>query len=102
MIDYPDFDKEVRIILARQPALGPALAQQVARFVASDPQGGPAEAARRRREPGLGRGPPGLGIAELGAEPERVHATLVCLLKTREDRSAVAPEMTARLLGKVA
>jgi hypothetical protein len=43
-----------------------------------------------------------LDIAELGAEPEQVLATLACLLKTREDRCAAAPEMTALLLGKVA
>ena len=45
---------------------------------------------------------PALDIAELGAEPEQVLATLACLLKAREDRSAAAPEMTALLLGKVA
>ena len=101
-IDYPDEVQEARILLARQPALGPILAQQVARFV-----------ARIRKEdlrklPGVAESLDwaaallGLGVAELGAEPERIHATLVCLLKTREDRSAVAPEMTVRLLGKVA
>jgi MoxR-like ATPase len=101
-IDYPDEVQEARILLARQPALGPALARQVARFV-----------ARIRKEdlrklPGVAESLDwaaallGLGVAELGAEPERVHATLVCLLKTREDRRAVAPEMTVRFLGKVA
>jgi MoxR-like ATPase len=101
-IDYPDEVQEARILLARQPALGPALARQVARFV-----------ARIRKEdlrklPGVAESLDwaaallGLGVVELGAEPERVHATLACLLKTREDRSAVAPEMTVRLLGKVA
>jgi MoxR-like ATPase len=101
-IDYPDEVQEARILLARQPALGPVLAQQVARFV-----------ARIRKEdlrklPGVAESLDwaaallGLGVVELGAEPERVHATLAGLLKTREDRSAVAPEMTVRLLGKVA
>jgi MoxR-like ATPase len=101
-IDYPDEVQEARILLARQPALGPALARQVARFV-----------ARIRKEdlrklPGVAESLDwaaallGLGVVELGAEPERVHATLACLLKTREDRSAVAPEPTVRLLGKVA
>jgi hypothetical protein len=34
--------------------------------------------------------------------PETVHETLMCLLKTREDKSRVTREVTERLLGKVA
>jgi hypothetical protein len=38
----------------------------------------------------------------LRQEPEKVHETLICLLKTHEDRSRLTREVTDRLLGKVA
>jgi hypothetical protein len=44
----------------------------------------------------------GLGVEDLRQEPEIVHATLIALLKTREDRAAISPETTSRLVGKVA
>jgi hypothetical protein len=34
--------------------------------------------------------------------PETVHETLICLLKTQEDRAQLTREVTGRLLGKVA
>ena len=39
---------------------------------------------------------------ELWTEPETVHETMLCLLKTHEDRSRLTREVTERLLGKVA
>ena len=44
----------------------------------------------------------GLGVNDLNAEPELVHATLIAMLKTREDRARVTPEVTARLAGRAA
>jgi hypothetical protein len=44
----------------------------------------------------------GLGVHDLRQEPEVVHDTLICLLKTHEDRARLKREMTDRLLGKVA
>jgi hypothetical protein len=44
----------------------------------------------------------GLDIRDLHDAPETVQETLVCLLKTHEDRARVTPEVTQRLLGKVA
>jgi hypothetical protein len=44
----------------------------------------------------------GLGIHDLRQEPEVVYDTLICLLKTHEDRQQVAREVSDRLLGKVA
>ena len=44
----------------------------------------------------------GLGVHDLRQEPEVVHETLICLLKTHEDRSRLTREVTERLLGKVA
>jgi MoxR-like ATPase len=100
-IDYPDEGREVRILAARLPGIEAALAHQVARFVAR------IRAEDLRKVPGVAEtldwagALMGLGIADLRAEPEALHATLSCLLKTREDRAAVAPETVARIAGRV-
>jgi hypothetical protein len=44
----------------------------------------------------------GLDIHDLRQEPEAVHQTLICLVKTQEDRARLTREVTDRLLGKVA
>ena len=44
----------------------------------------------------------GIGVRDLQEAPETIHDTLMCLLKTHEDRARFKPEVTARLLGKVA
>ena len=101
-VDFPDPDREARIILARQPGIDAALAAQVARLV---------NAIRKedlRKFPGVAETLDwaatlaGLGVHDLRDEPEVLHETMIALLKTREDRLRVTPEVTARLLGKVA
>jgi len=101
-VDFPDPDREARIILARLPGIDATLAAQVARLV---------DAIRRedlRKMPGVAETLDwaatlaGLGVHDLRAEPEALHETMIALLKTREDRLRVTPEVTARLLGKVA
>ncbi|HYD67299.1 MoxR family ATPase [Azospirillum sp.] len=100
-IDYPDEGREARILAARLPGIEAALAHQVARFVAR------IRAEDLRKVPGVAEtldwaaALMGLGIADVRAEPEALHATLSCLLKTREDRAAVAPETVARIAGRV-
>ena len=44
----------------------------------------------------------GLDVRDLHDAPETVHETLMCLLKTQEDKSRVTREVTDALLGKVA
>jgi hypothetical protein len=44
----------------------------------------------------------GLDVKDLHDAPETVHETLMCLLKTQEDRTRVTREVSARLLGRVA
>jgi len=101
-VDFPEVDREARIVLARSPGIDAALALQIARMVA---------AIRKedlRKAPGVGETLDwaatlaGLEIHDLRQDPELVHDTLICLLKTHEDRSRVAREVTDRLLGKVA
>jgi MoxR-like ATPase len=101
-VDYPDVERETRIILARVPGIATALALQVARMV---------EAVRKeelRKVPGVAEtldwaaALVGLGVGDLHEAPETVHETLRCLLKTQEDRARFTPEVSARLLGRVA
>ncbi|MET4803691.1 MoxR family ATPase [Bradyrhizobium sp. LB11.1] len=101
-VDYPNVDRETRIILARVAGASPSLSLQIARMV---------EGVRReelRKVPGVAEtldwaaALVGLDVRDLHDAPEMVHETLVCLLKTHEDRARVTPEVTQRLLGKVA
>lgn len=101
-VDYPDVDRETRIILVRVMGASPSLSLQIARMV---------EGVRKeelRKVPGVAEtldwaaALVGLDVTNLHDAPETVHETLVCLLKTHEDRARVTPEVTQRLLGKVA
>jgi MoxR-like ATPase len=101
-VDFPDVDREARIILARLEGIDAALALQVARMVA---------AVRKedlRKLPGVAETLDwaatlaGLAVHDLRQEPEAVHDTMICLLKTHEDRTRLTREVTERLLGKVA
>ena len=101
-LDFPDVEREARIVMARIPGAGAALALQIARMV---------ERIRKeelRKAPGIAEtldwaaALVGLEVSDLHADPEIVHETLMCLLKTREDKSRMTREVTGRLLGKVA
>lgn len=101
-IDYPDVDREARIILARIDGAGASLALQVANMV---------QVIRKedlRKVPGVAETLDwaavlvGLDIGDLKDDPETVHETLTCLLKTREDKTRFSREVTERLLGRVA
>jgi MoxR-like ATPase len=101
-IDFPDVDREARIILVRLPDIDTALALQVARMVA---------AVRKedlRKIPGIAETLDwaamlaGLEVHDLRRDPEVVYETIGCLLKTHEDRTRLAREVTDRLLAQVA
>jgi MoxR-like ATPase len=101
-VDYPDVDRETRIILARIEGASASLSQQIAQMV----QGVRKE--ELRKVPGVAEtldwaaALVGLDVRDLRDAPETVHETLMCLLKTREDRARMTREVTGRLLGKVA
>jgi MoxR-like ATPase len=101
-IDFPDVDREAKIILTRLPGIDTTLALQVARMVGAirkeDLQKVPGVAETLDWAATLA----GLDVHELRHEPERVHETMICLLKTHEDRARLTREVTDRLLGKVA
>jgi len=101
-VDYPDVDREARIILARIAGAGAPLSLQIARMVES------IRKEELRKVPGVAEtldwaaALVGLDVRDLHDAPELVHETLMCLLKTHEDKARFQPEVTARLLGKVA
>jgi MoxR-like ATPase len=101
-VDFPDVDREARIILARLPGIDTALALQVARMVAM------VRKEDLRKVPGVAETLDwaatlaGLGVHELRQDPEAVHESMMCLLKTHEDHAGLTREVTQRLLGKVA
>ena len=99
-VEHPTEDKELRIVAARLPGIEQALAGQIVRFV---------QAVRRqdlRKKPGVAetldwaRALVGLGVERLDDDPAAVHASLLCLLKTREDRQTLPVEVVERLVGK--
>ena len=101
-LDFPEVDREARILLTRLPGIDARLADQIARMVAM------VRKEDLRKIPGIAETLDwaatlvGLEVHDLRLEPEAVQETLICLLKTHEDRSRVTREVTGRLLGKVA
>ena len=101
-VDYPSEEREIEIVSARLPGLSRRLAVQVAGFV---------QALRKedlKKRPGIAEtldwaaALAGLDVADIADDPDAVLGTLMCLLKTREDRDAMRPDVVARLTAKVA
>ncbi len=101
-IEFPDAATELRIIQTRFPGISSALAGQVTHFVQR------LRAEDLHRKPGIAEtldwvaALVGLDISGLRDEPETVHQTLLCLLKTRDDREAVPLAVFQRLAGTAA
>lgn len=101
-LDYPDEARETRILTTRLPGIDRRLASEIARLVAM------IRKEELRKVPGVAEtldwaaALVGLDVRHLAEAPEMVHETLMCLLKTREDRDALGPEVVERLVGKVA
>src|ERR1700743_2015404 len=101
-VDYPDAEREARIIMTRIDGASASLSLQIARMV---------EGIRKeelRKVPGVAEtldwaaALVGLEVRDLHDDPETVHETMMCLVKTQEDKSRVTREVTTRILGKVA
>ncbi len=99
-IDYPDYDKELRIVVSRVPDVGAQLAAQVVGFVQmlrkEDLRKIPGVAETLDWTAALLR----LGMKTLGDNPEAVLATLGCLLKTREDHESIPADVVNRLVAR--
>jgi MoxR-like ATPase len=100
-VDYPDVEREARIIMARLGA-GASLSLQIARMVEN------IRKEELRKVPGVAEtldwaaALVGLEVRDVHDAPEIVHETLMCLLKTHEDKTRMTREVTGRLLGRVA
>lgn len=101
-LEFPSHEREVQIVTRRLPGIGEALAAQIVGFV---------QELRRielRKKPGIAETLDwaaaliGFKTQKLSDEPERVLETLSCLIKTREDRGEMTPDLVERLLAKVA
>src|SRR3984885_6237127 len=101
-LDFPDVDREAAILLNRQPNLDANFAFQIARMV------GMLRKEELKKVPGVAETLDwaatlaGLDVKDLHDDPEIVHATLIALLKTREDRASISIETTSRLVGQIA
>jgi MoxR-like ATPase len=101
-VDFPDVDREARIILSRLPDIDAALALQIATMVSL------IRKEELRKAPGVAETLDwaatlsGLDIRHLRDEPEAVFETLMCLIKTAEDKARMTRQVSDRLLGKVA
>jgi MoxR-like ATPase len=99
-IDYPDYDKELRIVMSKVPDVGAQLASQVVGFVQmlrkEDLRKMPGVAETLDWTAALLR----LGMQTLGDNPEAVVATLGCLLKTREDHESIPADIVNRLVAR--
>ena len=101
-VEYPDRATELAILAKRQPGLDARLAEQIVGFV---------QALRKEeleKKPGVAEmldwaaALSGLGVNDLSDDPVTLQATLVCLLKTQADQSAIPTEVAQRLAGKAA
>jgi MoxR-like ATPase len=101
-VDFPEVDREARIIQSRLPNIDAALALEIATMV------GHVRKEELRKTPGVAETLDwaatlaGLNIRHLRDEPEAVFDTLMCLIKTAEDKSRMGREVVDRLVGKVA
>ena len=97
-VDYPAMDKELHIIQRHEPQIGQKLAGQVVAFVHG------LRGLDLRKKPGIAETLDWvaallrLKVDRLDSDPALIAQSLVCLLKTKEDRDALTPEATARLV----
>ncbi len=99
-LEYPSFDKELQIIHKRLPAIRQTLARQLVSFVQDlrkqDLQKAPGIAETLDWAAALMN----LGLDSLDTDLETLADSLICLLKTREDRALLTePELQRRVAG---
>ncbi|AXS40036.1 MoxR family ATPase [Breoghania sp. L-A4] len=101
-VDYPDEARETRILQARLPDIDTSLAIEIARMVAMIRKEDLSKVPGVAETVDWAAALVGLGVKHLADQPEVIHETLLCLLKTRSDQASMTREVTDRLLGKVA
>lgn len=99
-VEYPEFDKELRIVNTRLPDAGLKLSRQVVAFVHnlrnSDLRKKPGIAETLDWTAALLR----LQVSALEDDLNAVMDSLVCLLKTREDSNSLTPAVVERMIAR--
>jgi len=101
-VEYPDFDKELRIIHAHLPDIGSQLARQVVAFVQT------LRRAELRKSPGIAEtldwaaALMHLNVNALADDLDVVMDSLVCLLKTQEDNEYLTKTEVERRVARAA
>jgi MoxR-like ATPase len=97
-VDYPDFEKELRIVRKRLPDIGAQLSTQIVACIQSLRQ------LDLRKKPGIGETLDWaaallqLDVENLNNDPELIMGSLVCVLKTRVDRNQVTHDVLNQLV----
>jgi len=97
-VDYPDFEKELRIVRKRQPDINQQLSSQIVECIQS------MRKLDLRKKPGIGEtldwaaALMQLDVENLNNDPELIMGSLVCVLKTRDDRDQVTKEVLEQLV----
>jgi MoxR-like ATPase len=97
-VDYPDFEKELRIVRKRLPDINRQLSSQIVECIQSFRK------MDLRKNPGIGETLDWaaaliqLDVENLNNDPELIMGSLVCVLKTREDRDQVTNDVLEQLV----
>jgi len=97
-VDYPDFEKEIRIVRNRLPDINRQLSTQIVECIQSFRK------LDLRKKPGIGEtldwaaALMQLDVENLSNDPELIMGSLVCVLKTRDDREQVTKETLEQLM----
>ncbi len=97
-MDYPSFEKELRIIHARLPDIHHTLAMQIAGFLQK------LRETELRKQPGVAetldwaRALMGYGVEELTSSEFVIQTSRACLLKTQDDLAQCQPADIAQLI----
>src|ERR1700722_615803 len=101
-LDFPDVDREARILVTRIPGIDAALALQLARLMQGVRKEGLSKTPGIAETLDWAAALVGLGVSRLDADRGAGFDRLSCVLKTREDRARITREVTDRLIAKVA
>jgi MoxR-like ATPase len=97
-VDYPDFEKELRIVRKRLPDINTQLSSQIVECIQSFRK------LDLRKKPGIGETLDWaaaliqLNVENLNNDPELIMGSLVCVLKTRDDRDQVTNDVLEQLV----
>ncbi|MCP4767541.1 MAG: MoxR family ATPase [Gammaproteobacteria bacterium] len=97
-VDYPGFEKELRIVRKRLPDINRQLSAQIVECIQS------IRKLELRKKPGVGEtldwaaALMQLDVESLNGDPDLLMDTLACVLKTRDDRDQVTKDVLQQLV----